>query len=178
MNTTIIYRKVRFYGALGIIGAIILVTFAVYKHGHFPGPPVVVLRNFNSQSGFHYNIYCLNHALYACEQSKRYQLVTLLDTGLYKEDRPDFIAENPCYNKYDWFSYYFEPINQTNKPLSYWKKWIDTHPFMEVATPTDLKPVPENIVLGASGHFPKIFNLALSEEKPLSALITFILCCR
>ncbi len=152
------YGKFRFYRALGIISAIILVTFVAYRLSNPSGPPIVILRNFNPQSGFHYNIYCVNHALYTCEQSKRYKLVVLLDAGLYKEDRSNFVAENPYYNKYDWFSYYFEPINQTTQPLSYWKKWVNTHPLMKVATPADFKPALENIALRRRGCSPKIFN--------------------
>jgi hypothetical protein len=124
---------------------VILVTFAVYNNDSYhTGPPKVVLRNFNSQAGFHYNIYCINHALYACEQSKR-ELVVLFDSGLYKEDRPQFVVDNPYYNQYDWLSYYFEPINQTDKPLRYWKKWVTRHPLARSISSAELKqPVPEH----------------------------------
>jgi hypothetical protein len=69
----------------------------------------------------------------------------LLDSGLYKEDRPQFIADNPYYNQYDWLSYYFEPINQTDKPLHYWKKWVARHPLARSITSSELKkPVIEH----------------------------------
>ena len=71
-------------------------------------------------------MYVIENALFACEQSKHLKLVVLFDSGLYKEDRPQYTAENPYYNKHDWFSYCFEPINQTSKSLTYWKKWIDS----------------------------------------------------
>jgi hypothetical protein len=99
--------------------------------------------------------------LYACEQSKRYRLVTLLDTGLYKEDRPDFTADNPYYNQYDWFSYYFEPINQTSHPISYRKKWCDEHPSASVVTPAELStPFHELTDPCIRSGTTKIFSLA------------------
>jgi hypothetical protein len=109
---------------LKILFLVILGAFVAYSHDSYhAGLPKVILRNFNAKAGFHDNIYCINHALYACEQSKR-ELVVLLDSGLYKEDRPHFIADNPYYNQYDWLSYYFEPINQTDSPLRYWKNGL------------------------------------------------------
>ena len=122
------YRKWVFPTVLGILGAIVSGILVVSLYDRPAGSPKVVIRNFNPQAGFHYNIYCINHALHACEQSQQ-ELVVLLDTGLYKEDRPHFVVDNPYYNQCDWFSYYFEPINQTNKPLCYWKKWVKRHPF-------------------------------------------------
>ena len=133
--------QIRRLTTLSILSVAILGILAIYYYDYPPGPPKVVIRNFNSQAGFHYNIYCINHALYACEQSKR-ELVVLLDSGLYKEDRPHFIADNPYYNKYDWFSYYFEPINQTNEPLCYWKKWVSRHPFVQPVTLSKSKKTP------------------------------------
>jgi hypothetical protein len=97
----------------------------------------LVLKNHCSRAGFFSSISMVNHALYACERSNR-KLVVLFNNGPYKEDRPNFIAGNPCYNKYDWFSYYFEPINQTTQPLSYWKAWCDGHPSASAVTPTEL----------------------------------------
>jgi hypothetical protein len=137
MNTS--YKRIVFSTALGILGLMLLGVFVAYSGGNPSGLPKIVLRNFNPQAGFHYNMYCINHALYACERSKR-ELVVLLDSGLYKEDRPQFITDNPYYNKHDWFSYYFDPINQTDKPLSYWKKWATWHPSAKVITPADFKP--------------------------------------
>ncbi|MCU0318439.1 MAG: hypothetical protein MUC61_03870 [Amoebophilaceae bacterium] len=136
---SIVRRKAVLFAALGILGAT-TATFMAYSHSYSSESPIIVLKNFNPQAGFHYIIYAINHALYACEQSGRYKLVVCLDSGLYKEDRPHFIAENPYYNEYDWFSYYFEPINQTNQPLSYWKKrWISSNPYVKSITPTELK---------------------------------------
>jgi hypothetical protein len=74
----------------------------------------------------------------AKERGKHYKLVVLYDRGCYKEDRPKFRKENLYYHPDDWFSYFFEPINQTDKPLSYWKAWLDAHPDAPVMTAEDL----------------------------------------
>jgi hypothetical protein len=88
--------------------------------------PTVVLQNWNPEAGFHYMAgFCVLNALFTIEKSQGHNLVVLFDSGLYKEDRPEFIAENPFYSSIDWFSYYFEPINQTSKPLSYWKEFVN-----------------------------------------------------
>jgi len=87
--------------------------------------PTLILRNWNPQAGFHYMAgFCVLNALLATERVKGLKLVVLLDSGLYKEDRLGFRAANKCYNSMDWFSYYFEPINQTSKPLVYWKNFV------------------------------------------------------
>jgi hypothetical protein len=139
------YKKFLSSTIFRIFILVILGIFAVYSNdSHHAGAPKIILRNFNAQAGFHYNIYCINHALYACEQSKK-ELVVLLDSGLYKEDRPQFIADNPHHNQYDWLSYYFEPINQTDKPLSYWKKCVDRHPLAQV--------------INSGGDSPQIFTV-------------------
>jgi hypothetical protein len=133
------YKKFLSSTIFRIFILVILGIFAVYSNdSHHAGAPKIILRNFNSQAGFHYNIYCINHALYACEQSKK-ELVVLFDSGLYKEDRSHFTADNPYYNQHDWLSYYFEPINQTDKPLSYWKKWAARHPLTLPIASSELK---------------------------------------
>ncbi|MHA7877611.1 MAG: O-fucosyltransferase family protein [Bacteroidota bacterium] len=139
-------RKTRRFITLGILILTALGLFVVYNGDYPSGAPKVVIRNFNPQAGFHYNIYCINHALQACERTKR-ELVVLLDSGLYQENRPQFIAENPYHNAYDWFSYYFEPINQTNKPLRYWHQWTKYNPLMSSISPLQLKrPTSEKVV--------------------------------
>ena len=94
--------------------------------------PTIILTYHCHDSGFFYNIYQLQGALYlrekAREAGKNYQLVVLYNRGAYKEDRAAFTKNNPCYNPYDWFSYFFESINDTNKPLSYWHDWLADHP--------------------------------------------------
>ena len=153
------YRKMVPSTILKVLILVILGILVLYNnHDHLSCSPKVILRNFNSQAGFHYNIYCINHALYACEQSKR-ELVVLFDSGLYKEDRPHFIDDNPYYNKYDWFSYYFEPINQTDKPLSYWKKWVFMHPLVTPIASSELKtPILKNGDLRAKNHRVRVIN--------------------
>src|SRR3569623_888617 len=153
------YRKMVPSTILKVLILVILGILVLYNnHDHLSCSPKVILRNFNSQAGFHYNIYCINHALYACEQSKR-ELVVLFDSGLYKEDRPHFIDDNPYYNKYDWFSYYFEPINQTDKPLSYWKKWVFMHPLVTPIASSELKtPILKNGDLRAKNHRVRVFT--------------------
>ena len=131
-------KKIKCFATLGILGLTALGLLAVYNGDYPSGSPKVIIRNFNPQAGFHYNIYCINQALYACEQSNR-ELVVLLDSGLYQENRPQFQADNPHHNHYDWFSYYFEPINQTNRPLSYWKRWVNRNPFMQSIDPSQFK---------------------------------------
>ena len=154
-------RKIVLFAALGILSTIIAALMA-YSHSYSSGSPTVILKNFNPQAGFHYVIYTINHALYACEQSGRHKLVVCLDSGLYKEDRSHFIAENPYYNKYDWLSYYFEPINQTNQPLSYWKKrWISRNPYVKSITPAEFKKSAlEHTTPHKRGGSIKIFNAA------------------
>ena len=117
----------------------------------------LIIKNHCNQAGFFSSISVVNHALYACERSN-WKLVLLFDNGPYKEDRPGFIADNPCYNQYDWFSYYFEPINQTSKPISYWKKWCDEHPSASVVTPAELST--PSFELTTSTGTTKIFSLA------------------
>ncbi len=154
MNTS--YRKIVSSTVLGILVLVILGIFVVYKNDNPTGTPTVILRNFNPRGGAHFILYGINQALYACEKSK-HKLVVLLDSGLYKEDRSHFIADNPYYNEYDWLSYYFEPINQTDKPLKYWKKWAKAHPFAKVVTTTDLRePVLKTKVPYAERYSPKI----------------------
>ncbi|MHA7877612.1 MAG: O-fucosyltransferase family protein [Bacteroidota bacterium] len=117
---------------------LVLILFSVNRSGPTVETPTLILRNWHPDGGFHFNISLINHALYACEKSN-HKLVVLLDSGLYKEDRSHFIADNPYYNKYDWFSYYFEPINQTDQPLSFWKKCVNRSPSIKSITPSELK---------------------------------------
>ncbi len=154
------YKKIVSSNALiSILGLIFLGILVVYSNEGLSGSPKLVLRNFNPQAGFHYNMYCIHHALYACERSTR-ELVVLFDSGLYKEDRSHFTADNPYYNKYDWLSYYFEPINQTNKPVSYWKKWAIWHPLAQGITPDDPKPVLAHTASWMRGCSIKVFKAA------------------
>ncbi len=156
-----LYKKFLYSTIFRILILVILGIFVAYRNdGHSAGPQKIILRNFNPQAGFHYNIYCINHALYACEQSNR-KLVVLLDSGLYKEDRSQFITDNPYYNKYDWFSYYFEPINQTDKPSRYWKKWIARHPLAQPIASSELKePALENKNFRIKNNAPRVFNIS------------------
>lgn len=133
------YKKVVFYTALGMLSAMMLVTCIERGNGAPSAPKNVIVRN-HRDGGFFANIPIVTHLIHTCERSKQ-KLVILLDSGLYQEGWSHFTADNPCYNKYDWFSCYFEPINQTNKPVSYWEKWVTWHPLAQVITPNDLKPV-------------------------------------
>lgn len=151
-------KKIKRLTTLGILGLTVLGLLVVYNEDYPSGSPKVIIRNFNAQAGFHYNIYCINQALYACERSNR-ELVVLLDSGLYQENRPQFKTDNPHHNHYDWFSYYFEPINQTNKPLSYWKRWVDRNPFMQSIHPSQLKkPILNTVTSYMKGCSVQIFG--------------------
>ncbi len=84
---------------------------------------VLVLRNWNNQGGFFYQVYNLFNAMYLCDQLDM-ALVVLWDTGLYLETRPGMIKQSEA--RYglqfppdtgNWFHNYFEPINET--PLSW-----------------------------------------------------------
>ena len=52
------------FATLGIVVATILGLFIIYNGDYPSGAPKVVIRNFYPQAGFHYNIYCINQALY------------------------------------------------------------------------------------------------------------------
>ena len=125
-----LYKKVVFSIILGILGTLTLVM--CIRNGNTDGPSTVIVRNHEG-GGFFANLSIINHCLHEHKQSEK-KVVVLLDSGLYKEDRPQFIADNPHHNQYDWLSYYFEPINQTDKPLSYWKKCVDRHPLAQMIT--------------------------------------------
>ncbi len=124
-----LYKKFIFPMVLGTLGTFMLVMYLTHGVGNrdIDGPSTVIVRNHQG-GGFFANLSIINHCLHEHGQSQK-KVIVLLDSGLYKEDRPQFIADNPYYNKYDWFSYYFEPINQTDKPLRYWKKCVDRHPL-------------------------------------------------
>ena len=131
------HRKVASWIFVTLCIMMLSIFFAI-RTSNYVETPTLLLRNWHPNGGFHFNIAIINHAISACEKSN-HKLVVLLDSGLYKEDRPHFMADNPYYNKFDWFSYYFEPINQTDKPLPDWKKWVDHNPSMKSITPSELK---------------------------------------
>jgi hypothetical protein len=128
-----LYKKIFSFAFLGILSVIVLVTCIRHGNSGPSGPPTVIVRD-HKNGGFFANISIINHLIHTYEQSEK-KLVVLLDSGLYKEDRPQFITDNPYYDKHDWFSYYFEPINQTDQPLSYWKKWVDMSPLSQAMMP-------------------------------------------
>ncbi|HAN49685.1 MAG TPA: hypothetical protein DCQ08_01470 [Amoebophilaceae bacterium] len=97
MNT--LYKKIVSSKALGMLGMIMLVTCIGHRNDDPSGPPIVIFRN-HQNGGFFANISIVNHLIHTYEQSTK-KLVVLLDSGLYKEGRPHFIANNPYYNEYD-----------------------------------------------------------------------------
>ncbi len=147
---------------LGIFAMFTCQNTGKYNNSDVSDEPgmTLVLKNHCPRAGFFSSISMVNHALHACERSNR-KLVVLFNDGPYKEDRPNFIADNPCYNKYDWFSYYFESINQTTQPLSYWKAWCDEHSSASTVTPTELgNPLVETTNSHTKSGITKFFSLS------------------
>jgi len=137
---------------IGVLIVMICIIYAIcrfYKQqsqdtGSDANGPVLILQNWNPAAGFFYAMYNVLNALWSVEKSKNFKLIVLYNSGLYKEDRQQFIKENPYYDAENWFNYYFEPINQTNKPQQFWQKFIEKHPMMENTTEKDMEKISDS----------------------------------
>jgi hypothetical protein len=101
---------------------------------------VMLLKNYNQEGGFFWQMYNVLNMLYVCEQ-RGFLPVVIFDTGLYFEKRPEFTATIPTYDPENWFNHFFQPINKSNKPQHYWLDYAQKNKLQPYENNTDKKPV-------------------------------------
>lgn len=85
--------------------------------------PVLVVRNYNPESGFWWTIYNVLHASHTAHQHDM-DFVILLDSGLYVD---------PSQSTKNWFEYYFAPVG-ANVDISA-KPWISSAKLSSSVSP-------------------------------------------
>jgi hypothetical protein len=88
--------------------------------------PILILQNYNPEGGFFWQLYNVLNLLFVCEQ-QGFHPVVLFDTGLYFEQRPEFVSDMVVYDKQNWFNHFFYPINHTQQSDSFWLSYLKQH---------------------------------------------------
>jgi hypothetical protein len=84
---------------------------------------LLVIRNFNSESGLFWKVYCVMCAAFAARKHNL-RLVVLFDSGLYYETDKKHLHANRDFvdvTHNEWFSYYFEPLGANQADIQ--KVW-------------------------------------------------------
>jgi hypothetical protein len=95
---------------------------------------VLICRNYNPEGGYFWQMYNVVNMLYMAEKYGA-KPVVIFDSGLYQENRPEFRSDIVSYDPNNWFHYYFEPINGTDKDQAHWQGLR----HLKQATPESLK---------------------------------------
>lgn len=81
--------------------------------------PVLLLKNYNDEGGFFWQMYNVLNMLWAAEKYHATPVV-LFDSGLYFEKRQRFRKQIVNFDPHNWFNHFFQPINSSGRSDKHW----------------------------------------------------------
>jgi hypothetical protein len=92
---------------------------------------VMLIRNYNNDGGFFWQIYNILNMLFLCEEYG-FKPVVMFDSGLYFEKRRQFVDKMHIYDKSNWFNHFFLPINESGQTQDFWVDYLEKNKTLPV----------------------------------------------